>query len=146
MKLYYSGTSPFVRKVMLSAHERGIADQIEFLSESDVGTSNPLAKVPSLITDQDEIVFDSLVICDYFESLGPCPPLIPQDLTERNEVLRLHALGDGIMEAAVASVMEGRRPEEKQWSGFHDSQHAKIKGALAARQRIPCLQRYFRSG
>ena len=132
MKLYFSGTSPFVRKVMLSAHERGIADQIECLSESEVGTSTPLAKVPSLVTDDGDVVIDSLVICDYFESLGSGPALIPTDRVERNEVLRLHALGDGIMEAAVASVTEGRRPADKQWQGFHDSQHAKINGALAA--------------
>ena len=132
MKLYYSATSPFVRKVLLSAHEKGFYESIEFLSEGGVGRDNPLAKVPALVVSEREVIIDSFVICDYFESFQPNPTLIPTDSCRRNHVLRLHALGDGIMESAVASVMEGRRPKDKQWQDFHSAQHAKINNALVA--------------
>lgn len=131
MKLYFSATSPFVRKVLVCAHERGLADQIENLEEADVASANPLSKVPALVTDEGEVIIDSFVICDYLEGLGEGPALIPTEGAARNAVLRLHALADGVMVAGVASVTEGRRPEDKQWSGAFERQMAKIEGALA---------------
>lgn len=133
MKLYYSQTSPFVRKVMIAAHEKGLADKIEFIAAGQMGDlaqDNPLEKVPALVTDQGEALFDSLVICDHLDSQAGGLELIPADPGKRSTVLRRHAMADGIMEAALTSVMEGRRPEEKQWPAEVERQKGKIARAL----------------
>ena len=130
MKLYFSATSPFVRKVLICAHEKGLAERIEFLDEDMVAGANPLAKVPALQTDDGDVIIDSLVICDYFETLTKRSPMIPTDLKQRNGVLQRHALADGIMEAAVASVMESRRPADKIWDGNLSAQRSKVTAAL----------------
>ena len=135
MKLHFSQTSPFVRKVMICAHEKGIADQLELIEGGAVADTNPLAKVPALIADDGEAIFDSLVICDYLDALGSGPALIPADRTARNLVLRRHALADGVMEAAVASVTEARRPEDKRWDQALAKQHSKIELALVVLER-----------
>ena len=133
MKLYFSPTSPFVRKVMVAAHERGVAGDIECVSELDnLHAKNPLAKVPTLVTDGGQVLFDSLVIVSWLGARGSGPNLIPEEPPLRDEVLCRHALADGIMEAAVASVMETRRPTEKQWQGFLDHQRGKIERGIAA--------------
>jgi len=131
MKLHYSQTSPFVRKVMIAAHEKGLADRIEFVS-GDLTADNPLEKVPALVSDIGEALYDSLVICDHLDSLAGGPELIPGDPVKRSTVLRRHALADGIMEAALACVMETRRPEDKRWSDWVERQKGKITRALDA--------------
>ena len=133
MKLYYSQTSPFVRKVMIAAQEKGLADKIEFVAAGDMGGlagDNPLEKVPALISDRGQALFDSMVICDHLDSRGDGPELIPADPDKRSTVLCRHALADGIMEAGLACVMEGRRPDDKQWSDAVDRQKGKITRAL----------------
>jgi glutathione S-transferase len=131
MKLHYSQTSPFVRKVMIAAHEKGLAERIEFVS-GELAKDNPLEKVPALVTDGGEALYDSLVICDHLDSQGGGPELIPADPARRSTVLRRHALADGIMEAALACVMETRRPEDKQWSDWVTRQKGKITRSLDA--------------
>jgi glutathione S-transferase len=131
MKLHYSQTSPFVRKVMIAAHEKGLADRIEFVS-GDLTDDNPLEKVPALVTDKGEALYDSLVICDHLDSQGGGPELIPGDPVKRSTVLRRHALADGIMEAGLACVMETRRPDDKQWADLVTRQRGKITRALDA--------------
>jgi glutathione S-transferase len=131
MKLHYSQTSPFVRKVMIAAHEKGLADRIEFVT-GDLTDDNPLEKVPALRTDKGEALYDSLVICDHLDSQGDGPELIPGDPDKRSTVLRRHALADGIMEAALACVMETRRPADKQWADLVTRQQGKITRALDA--------------
>ena len=133
MKLHYSATSPFVRKVMVAAHERGIAHRIEWATGADsLCSDNPLGKVPTLILDDGRRLFDSFVIVEWLNSCGSGPNLIPADAVARSEVLRRHALADGIMEAAVASVMEHRRPEEKQWDDFLAHQRGKMERSMAS--------------
>ena len=132
MKLYFSPTSPFVRKVMVAAHERGIAEDIECVSDlEDLHAKNPLAKVPTLVTGDGQVLHDSLVIVSWLGARGSGPNLIPDEPPLRDEVLCRHALADGIMEAAVASVMETRRPAEKQWQVFLDHQRGKIERGIA---------------
>ncbi len=132
MKLYFSPTSPFVRKVMVAAHERGIAGDIECVSDlDDLHARNPLAKVPTLVTADGQVLYDSLVIVSWLDARGSGPDLIPDEAPLRDKVLCRHALADGIMEAAVASVMETRRPAEKQWQGFLDHQRGKIERGIA---------------
>ena len=132
MKLHYSPTSPFVRKVLVVAHERGMAECIELTSTSgELLSDNPLEKVPALALDDGRTLFDSFVIVEWLNSQGAGPNLIPADAEKRTNVLRRHALADGIMEAAVSSVMERRRPEDKQWDGFLKRQRGKIERAIA---------------
>lgn len=131
MKLNFSKTSPFVRKVMVCAHEKGLADNIELIGEDqDLTLANPLSKVPALVTDEGQAIYDSLVICDYFDGLAPTPVLIPKESKARTLVLTSHALSNGVMDAAVATVTEGRRPEAKQWDDFKALQRGKIERSL----------------
>jgi glutathione S-transferase len=137
MKLHNSPTSPFVRKVLIAAHERGLADQIELtgpqtMENGELRAYNPLEKVPALVLDDGTALYDSLVIVSYLDGLGSGPQLIPGDHAARTTVLRRHALADGIMEAGVASVMETRRPDDKIWSDAINRQRGKIQRAIDA--------------
>jgi glutathione S-transferase len=138
LKLRYSPASPFVRKVLVFAHEAGLADGIELIAtdvwaaDSDIKRDNPLGKVPALVTDAGTFI-GSTLCCEYLDTLHRGRPLIPTAPAERWPVLRLHALGDGIMEAAVARVVEAvRRPKELVFQGNLDRQEAKIRRALDA--------------
>lgn len=138
LKLRYSSASPFVRKVMVFAHETGLAERIELVrtdvwsSDSDITRDNPLGKVPALIADAGTFI-GSTLCCEYLDTLHGGRPLIPAPPSERWPVLQLHALGDGIMEAAVARVVEAvRRPKEFVYQGNLDRQEAKLRHALDA--------------
>lgn len=116
MKLRYSQTSPFVRKVLMVAHEVGLADRIE-LSPTDVWSpaspivrENPLSKIPTLLTDDGMVLFDSPVIVEYLDSLHDGTKLIPVTGPARWLALRQQAVGDGICDAAVLRRLEGLRP------------------------------------
>jgi len=117
MKLRYSPTSPYVRKVMSAAHELGMADKIRtvptnvFDPGTDIAEDNPLGKVPTLITAGGEVLYDSPVICEYLDSLAESPTLIPPSGGERWIALRQQALADGMLDAGVLKLLEGRRPD-----------------------------------
>jgi len=136
MKLWYSPASPFVRKVLVFAHETGLADAIElargdvWAPRTEITNDNPLGKVPALVT-ADGIFAGSYLCCEYLDSLHPGPRLIPSDPRERWPVLQLHALADGMIEATVASVVEQlRRPKEFVYQGTLDRQRGKIERTL----------------
>jgi glutathione S-transferase len=120
MKLLYSPTSPYVRKVRVLAIERGLADRIELVTAvpwpdpAPVVRDNPLGKVPVLVTDDGFALYDSPVICEYLDSIASGSALIPAAGIERWRVLRCQALADGILDAAVAVVLERRRPAPEQ--------------------------------
>jgi glutathione S-transferase len=105
MKILGSPGSPFVRKVRVIAVEKGI--DVEYvvdrpsLAGSRVPEFNPLGKIPVLLPDQGEPIYDSVVIGEYLEGLKPDPRLVPQDFEARIAVKRLEALGDGLAEVAV---------------------------------------------
>jgi len=136
MKLFYALPSPFVRKVMVFAHETGLVDRLElepvnpFESRPDHIAKNPLSKVPTLITEDGLTLFDSPLICDYLDSLHDGPRLIPQSGAERWRALRLHEIADGILVAALAIVLETRRDPGEQSPAFMARQHANIDRAL----------------
>lgn len=119
MKLRYSPTSPYVRKVMITAIETGQESVIERIPtnpwspETDLPDDNPLGKVPALLVDEGLTLFDSPVICEYLCSRVGAG-LVPQEGLNRWRVLRLQALGDGILDAAVLRLLEGRRSEAMQ--------------------------------
>lgn len=140
MKLFHSPTSPYVRKVMVIAIEKGLDGQIEKMPtsaspikrEGDLPRSNPLGKVPCLITDDGRTLFDSPVICAYLDTLKS-PPLIPADPKGRFACMTLEALADGFLDAGLLMRYEGTlRPEANRWSEWTDGQMAKIQGALDA--------------
>jgi len=118
VKLFYSPSSPFVRKVMACAIARGLDQRIETVptnphqSPADLLAANPLSKVPGLITDDGMGLFDSPVICEYLDSLGSAPPMFPPPGPARWRALRFQAMADGILEAAVGRRMEQGRPQE----------------------------------
>jgi glutathione S-transferase len=121
MKLRYSKTSPYARKVRIVAHELGLAQSLELISTDTWNlpdallSENPLGKVPSLATTDGGILYDSPVICEYLASLKSPNGLFPPSGPERWQALRLQALGDGMMDAAVECYAEAnfRAPEQR---------------------------------
>ncbi len=141
MKLYYTPTSPFVRKVLVSAHELGIADKLEltFLrptptkADSELSKVNPLNKIPALLLDDGTVLYDSSVIVEYLSSLAWGKPLLPASGLERFRVRRLEALSDGILEAGILVFYErASRPEEHWWQPWLDGQSEKARQGLDA--------------
>jgi glutathione S-transferase len=139
MKLYYAAASPYVRKVMITAMETGLDKKIETAPvtvvpvkpNADIARDNPLMKVPTLVTDGGEVLYDSRVICEYLDSLHDGRKLIPASGGERWRVLRQQALGDGILDAGLLVRYETFiRPQEKQWSDWLAGQGKKITQGL----------------
>jgi glutathione S-transferase len=140
MKLRYSPTSPYVRKVMVVALETGMAERIERIPTTvaptrpndEVARENPLVKVPALTTDDGLVLYDSPVICEYLDTLHDGAKLFPGSGKARWVALRQQALGDGILDAAILGRYEIQRPKEYQWPDWLDAQMRKVRGALAA--------------
>jgi len=127
MKLYYSSTSPFVRKVNVFAAEVGLDTQIEWVktnpwqAEDILTAENPLSKIPTLKTDDGMILYDSSVICEYLDSLHEGKKLIPADGDARWQALSLQALADGILESGIARFLERKRDvalQSKDWDAL----------------------------
>ncbi|CTQ56918.1 putative GST-like protein YibF [Roseibium album] len=137
MKLYFANTSPYARKARMVILEKGLADQVEtvfqnpFDESPDLKKANPLGKVPALVTDDGNTVFDSPIICAYLDSLSPETMLIPADEARWN-VLTSEALADGILDAAFSIVMERRRPEEQQSSMWLERWQTGIQRTISA--------------
>lgn len=119
MRLFYSPTSPFARKVRVLIAEKAI-DGIELVTVSpfdapaELVTSNPLSKVPALILGDGRALYDSPVICEYLDQASGGTLLIPLGGDERWQVLRRQALADGIMETCLSLALEvNRRPENE---------------------------------
>ena len=115
MKLLYSLTSPYARKVRIVAAEKRIAvDLVEVvLADPDcpVQQYNPLGKIPVLVLDDGDSLYDSSVIVDYLDQRTPISHLIPQETKPKFQVKRWESLSDGVCDAAVAVMLENRRPE-----------------------------------
>lgn len=143
MKLMHGKVSPFVRKVMICAIEKGLEDRIETVPAA-VGQAkinpemlalNPTGKIPTLLTDAGEPVFDSLVICDYLDSLAAEPRMLPEDQSARTAALTMNAIGDGLVVAGVLAMLEKGKAPEKQWPEFEAAQWAKVEQCVAALDR-----------
>jgi glutathione S-transferase len=140
MKLRHAAASPFVRKVMVVAHEHGLADRIELVPTTvspvqpneSLAPENPLMKVPSLTTDDGQVLFDSPVICEYLDSLAGGRKLFPASGAARWTALCQQALGDGILDALILCRYETTRPEDKRWTGWTGGQMKKAHQGLAA--------------
>lgn len=122
MKLHYGTISPYARKTVVVGYEKGLIGQIDLVpknpwEENDLTDLNPVGKIPALETGDGMILFDSRVICEYLDAHGDGPTLYPQGET-RWRVLRLGALGDGILEAGVGLAIDGRK-DPAHWSEWY---------------------------
>jgi glutathione S-transferase len=119
MTLHWSPRSPFVRKVMIAAAERGLTDRIRCVRTVVGGTVphldlmrlNPLGKLPTLELPDGTVLYDSAVICDYLDGLHDGPRLFPADGAARLVAARRHALGDGMLDTALQLLGERFRDE-----------------------------------
>jgi glutathione S-transferase len=119
MKLHWSPRSPFVRKVMIVAHERGLVDRLHCVRtvaamtapHAELMRENPLSKIPTLVLDDGAALYDSPVICEYLDALDGKPQLFPRDRRLRMVALRRQALGDGFLDLLVLARNERLRKE-----------------------------------
>jgi glutathione S-transferase len=139
MKLIGSLTSPFVRKVRIVLAEKKLDYKFDvenvWADDTKISDSNPLGKVPCLVMEGGEAVFDSRVIVEYVDTLSPVGKLIPLSGRERVEVRTWEALADGLMDAAVLARLEETWPgrtEAQRSQAWIDRQMDKVHGGLKA--------------
>jgi glutathione S-transferase len=144
LRIRTSMGSPFGRKVRLAVAILGLDGRIaiEPASTQDdadpLRTQNPLGKVPVLLLEDGSTLFDSPVIMEYLDTLAGGGKIVPQEPKARFEALRLEALADGILDASVLLVYEGRfRPPDKHVQTWKDMQAAKVARALVALEAAP---------
>ena len=142
MKLIGSTTSPYVRKVRIVMAEKKL--DFDFVTEdvwaadTQIAASNPLGKVPCLVMEGGEALFDSRVIVEYVDTLSPVGKLIPDRGRERAEVKTWEALSDGLLDAAILARLEATWPgrkESERSQAWIDRQLKKIDDCLAAMDR-----------
>jgi glutathione S-transferase len=138
MQLFYSASSPFVRKCLVSAHELGLQRQLQLEPSNPhpvnrdrpLVARNPLGKVPTLVTDEGTVLYDSRVICDYLNDIGG-GGLVPATGPVRWMALVEQSLADGIMDAAVLTRYETAvRPEGLRWPDWITGQLDKVTCGL----------------
>ncbi|MBP9905964.1 MAG: glutathione S-transferase N-terminal domain-containing protein [Rhodoferax sp.] len=139
MKLIGSNTSPYVRKVRVVMAEKKL--DYDYVLEdvwsatTQIALTNPLGKVPCLIMEGGEVISDSRVIVEYFDTLSPVGKLIPTVGRERAEVKTWEALADGVLDAAILARLEatwGGRTEAQRCQAWIDRQLGKVDAALQA--------------
>ncbi|MBY0532084.1 MAG: glutathione S-transferase family protein [Xanthobacteraceae bacterium] len=139
-----SPPSPFGRKIKIAASILGLSDQIKIETtdtndpSDSIRKQNPLGKIPALVLEDGSALFDSPVILEYLDALAGGGKIIPREGNPRWGALRLHAIADGIMDAALLQVYEKRfRPEEHwvaKWTGY---QAEKVTRALDVLEAAP---------
>ncbi len=144
MILRSTSASPFGRKVRIAIKLLGLEDKME-LKETDLNDpadtirkQNPLGKIPALLLDDGTALFDSRVILDYLDHLAGGNKIIPSEPKARFKALALQALCDGVLDASLLIVYEGRyRPEDKRVQTWIDRQADKVKRGLDALEAAP---------
>jgi len=136
MKIIGSLTSPYVRKVRIVFLEKKLEAALELENvwdaKTQIGSLNPLGKVPCLILDDGEAIYDSRVIVEYADTLSPVGKLIPTESRERATVKTWEALADGIMDAGILARLEATwRPAEQQSQAWIERQIGKVEAALS---------------
>jgi len=133
MKLFYSNNSPYARKIRILIDEKKVSVTLEKVVLADKNCTiheyNPLAKVPTLIAN-DISIFDSPVIAEYVDQKSGLPYLIPSDFDKKILVKRWEAISDGLCDAAVAIMLEKRKPLTQQNADLFEKQMRKIKLSL----------------
>ncbi|MFZ1426195.1 MAG: glutathione S-transferase [Geminicoccaceae bacterium] len=145
MRLHSNPASPFGRKVKVLAMEAGLFDRLEIhtVQTTAVGpdpslvADNPLGKIPCLVLDDSTALYDSRVICEYLDSLHAGSRFFPTDGPARWTALRLQALADGIMDAALLARYEAfLRPEANRWPAWIDGQLDKAVRGLERLEEV----------
>ncbi len=119
MKLYFSPTSPYVRKVRVMAEELGIdlerepVTTLQSLDDSSYGKVNPIHRLPAMQLDDGTVLPDSKLICEYLDAMSG-HKMVPADGPARWQVLKLQTMADGMLDAAVPRRGESARPAEQQ--------------------------------
>ena len=137
LKLFFAAPSPYARKVRVLIAEKDLTTRVEMVARApfekpaDLLALNPLSKIPTLVAGDGQVIFDSPVIIEYLDGLGT-PELIPAEGRVRWDALRRQALADGILDAGVSILLEGRRPEGERSSGWVQRQTEVIVRALDA--------------
>ena len=134
MKLLHTPNSPYARKVRIVALEKHIDLELQEVVLADpasiVSNHNPLGKVPVLILDDGDNLYDSRVIVEYLDNRAPGTHLIPTDNTSKIATRRWEALSDGVCDAAITAMLEGRRLEAHQSPAIVDRQLTKVMRGL----------------
>jgi glutathione S-transferase len=136
MRLLASSSSPFARKVRACAILRGVDAGIEIVPTSpqdrppELLAANPLGKIPVLLLEDGTAIFDSPVICDYLDTLGDAPPLMPPAGPARLRAGTMQALADGILDAAVARRVQMAWPQDEGRAKFDARQRKVIERGL----------------
>ncbi|MCE2926622.1 MAG: glutathione S-transferase family protein [Rickettsiales bacterium] len=130
MKLFYSPNSPYARKCRVVLAEKSLVCEMVAVNAlenpPELLAVNPLGTVPALVTDQGLHLCDSTAICEYLDTLPSAAPALLPEPKSRECVLAFVAMSDGIMDAAVACVLEGRRPKEIQYAMWRERKEAAI--------------------
>lgn len=140
MRLMHGKLSPFTRKVMIFVHEKGLQDRVEIVAaavaqgknNAELMELNPIGKIPTLVTDDGQSIYDSFVICDYLEGLAAEPRLIPLAQARRTVALKINAIADGLIVAGVLAKLEQSKVTEKRWEEFGAAQWAKMEKCIEA--------------
>lgn len=138
MKLFFSPASPFARKVAAVALELGLYDRLQIIpaavspveKDKTIAPHNPAAKIPTLVTDAGEAIFDSRVIVEYLDSLAGGGKMIPNG-EGRWKALVLQSLADEALDALILTRYEGvLRPENLRWTEWREGQLRKVSQSL----------------
>ena len=134
MQLFMVGASPYARKVLALAVERGIRELIEIVIENPhkrpaaLLAANPLSKVPTLVTKEGGVHIDSLAICSFLDTMGGGPPSIPVEGSHRWSVLRRHALAHGVLDCSVSRRVDSLlAPEYDRLAGMERQRQTTIR-------------------
>jgi glutathione S-transferase len=144
VQLYYSPNSPYARKARIIIHELNLGPRVQEVAvtlpaDAKLRAINPLGKIPALVLDDNSVIYDSPVICEYLDELGqgkffPRASLF-REAQGRWRALTLQALGDGLADAVVRRNQEMRLPEEKRSSEVIQRQTASIEAAFGVAER-----------
>ncbi len=149
MQLFWTPASPFTRKVCVAARELGLWERIEVRPTTwtldwgyatppftpGLAEANPVARIPTLVTDQGIALGDSTIICLHLDEVASPRSLIPQATIERQRMWSVYAIADGILEAQIAMRAEHLRPEAVRSASFLDKQRDRIVRCLDQLER-----------
>ena len=137
MQLFYSTNSPYARKARIIIHELALSSRVEDVivslpADAKLRSVNPLGKIPTLELEDGTVIYDSPVILEYLDTLHTGVKLYPSAWPERLTALRRHALGQGMLDAALPLLAEGFRPAERQSEPHKALWRAKLRASVDA--------------
>ncbi len=138
MKLHWSPRSPFVRKVMIVAHETGMVNQINCVrsvairtkANPDILRDSPVGRIPVMVLENGIVLSGSYFICDYLDTLHDGRKVIPSGGNERWRELELHGIGDGLLDTLISWRGESMKPEAARWEALAETCAVKTEACL----------------